>query len=371
MLPKNEIYLDWNATAPPAPEVLAAMLEVQTDCWGNPASVHAVGRRARSVVESCREVAGELLQVHPRDVLFTSGGTEANNLALSSAIGLVTSRLEHPSVTRVGEWMQAAGRPVVWLSVAPSGAIEPEDVNVALCHVPVGSTVALAAVNHETGVVQPILEVLELARAREARVHVDAVQAIGKIERSWFLGADSLTVAAHKIRGPKGIGLLAWRGQPPQPLLRGGAQERGLRPGTQDATLAAGFRVALNRAHSGPSRYAALEALRDRLEAELAECSEINGKGSRAPHISNLAFGGWRADELVAALDLDGVFVSSGSACSAGTAEASPVITAMSGEGRALRSVRFSLGETTTHSELDVAIGCVLNHVAPTAKNLK
>jgi cysteine desulfurase len=220
--------------------------------------------------------------------------------------------------------------------------------------------VSLQAVNHETGVVQPVAEVADLAHRRGALLHVDAVQAAGRLGTETWRGADLVSVAAHKIRGPKGIGALAVRaGLRLSPVLFGGAQERGVRPGTQDPGACAGFAAAAERAQGGPGRYAMLGALRDRLEEELVAIGTAlgrapmrNGGGRRAPHVLNLSWPGWRGDELAAALDLEGVAVSSGSACSAGTAEPSPVIRAMLGEARAASAVRVSLGEETTEEEV-------------------
>lgn len=353
----DEIYLDWNATTPPHPEVLEAMQRAAREAWGNPSSVHAVGRRARAVLEETREAVAEFLDVHPRDVLFASGGTEANNLALRSAPGLATSRIEHPSVIRVGELLAGQGRPVEWLPVPPSGRIDPAAVAGALARLPAGSVVALMAANHETGVIQPIAEVAARVHEAGARLHVDAVQALGKLPPGEWRMADSIALAGHKVRGPKGIGVLAWRGPAPAPLLLGGSQERGLRPGTPDSALAAGFGAALRLAAGGPARYAALALLRDELESELSAFARPNGADApRLPHVSNLSFAGWRGDELVAALDLCGVRVSSGSACSAGSAEPSSVISAMLGRERATGALRVSLGEPTGRAELRRAI---------------
>jgi cysteine desulfurase len=354
----SEIYLDWNATTPPHPDVLARMLEAQREAWANPASVHAAGRRARAVVDDARDVIASALQVHARDVLFTASATEANNLALRHALGLATSRIEHPSVVRSAEQLELAGIPVAWLPVTTMGTVEPEAVASALSTLPAGSTVAVMAANHETGVVQPLGAIAEQVRRAGGRLHVDAVQALGKCEPALWQGADSVAIAAHKLRGPKGIGALAWRGAwIPKPVLVGGAQERGLRPGTVDATAAAGFGAAVARVPELVARYAELAVLRDRIEAQLSAFGFVNGGGAlRLPHVTNLSFEGWRGDELVAALDLAGVRVSSGSACSAGTTEPSPVITAMLGEGRATAAVRISLGEDTTPELVDEAI---------------
>jgi cysteine desulfurase len=351
------IYLDWNATTPPHAEVLSAMARASRKTWANPASTHRLGRRARALVEDTREKLADICAVSARDVLFTSGGTEANNLALSGARGVALSRLEHPSLTRVAEELAARGVPVEWVEVTAAGRAEPEAYRSALQRLPRGSVVALMAANHETGVLQPLEAVAILAHEFGATLHVDAVQALGKLPAERWRFADSLALAAHKIRGPKGIGALAFRGSNvPKPVLLGGSQERGLRPGTVDPVAAAGFLAALEHASDGPARYQELAPLRNELEAAFAGVALINGgEVSRLPHVSNLSFSGNSGDEIVAALDLLGVCISSGSACSAGTTEASTVITAMLGRERAKAAVRISLGETTTFDDIRAA----------------
>ncbi|WP_437728754.1 cysteine desulfurase family protein [Sorangium sp. So ce861] len=384
------IYLDWNATTPPHPEVLAAMQAAAEVAWANPASVHGPGRRARAFIEQAREAVARLTGFDARDVTLTSGGTEANNLALLHAFGdevgaagapaagagaagapaagrlhgaLVVSRIEHPSVTRAAEGLAGRGVHVAWVDPEPSGRVAPEAIAAAIDRAAAVAPVRLVilqAVNHETGVVQPVADAAAIVHARGARLHVDAVQAVGRLPAEAWAGADLVSVAAHKIRGPKGIGALAVRpGVRLRPVLLGGAQERGLRPGTQDPVAAAGFAVAARRALGAPARYAALAPLRDRLEAELTQVGRAagaspvrNGEGARAPHVANLSWPGWRGDELCAALDLEGVAVSSGAACSAGTAEPSPVLTAMLGPERAASAVRFSIGEDTTEADV-------------------
>jgi cysteine desulfurase len=350
-------YLDWNATTPPLEEVLDAMRDAARSAWGNPSSIHADGRAARAVVETAREAVAELAGADARDVLFTGGGTEANNIAVRSAVEtkagaaagvgegapwIVTSRLEHPSITRVAEALEAEDRARVrWLRVDESGVVDLADLERATDkssgHV---ALVAVQAVNHETGVIQPITDVIRISHAVGARVHIDAVQGWGKIDTSMVAGADSCSFAAHKFRGPKGIGALVTR---PNlrltPVLLGGTQERGLRPGTVDPVLASGFAVACHHALEGPARYAAVGRRRDTLEAALLK--SISGERSpsvagdpskRAPHVSLMVWPGWVGAELVAALDLEGVSVSSGAACSAGTIEPSPVLFAMANE---------------------------------------
>ncbi len=363
--PTSRVYLDWNATTPPLERTLDAMRQVSALAWGNPASIHADGRRARSSLEDARATVARLVGVDARDVVFTSGGTEANNLALRSispGAVLATSRLEHPSITRVAEALESEGRASIrWLKVTPQGVLDLDHVAYTFEH-DKPELVAVQAVNHETGIVQPIAEVIDLARRANVRVHVDAVQAWGKcaVPSGW----DTASIAAHKIRGPKGIGALAFRqGTALSPLLRGGSQERGLRPGTVDASLAAGFGIAAGVASESPARWAALSRLRDDLERALLALAPPSGGARvagepslRAPHVSTLIWPGWTGAELVAALDIEGVSVSSGAACSAGTVEPSPVLAAMLGMDDAHRGVRASLGDATTDEDIARAI---------------
>lgn len=361
------LYLDWNATTPPAEEVVVAMERALRDAWGNPSSVHAVGRRAREVVEDAREAVAALLALDPRDVLLTSGGTEANNIALELAVAdvpaaIVVSSIEHPSVLRPAEHLASRGVEVLWVPPSPEGVIHVAAVEAAIARsaAPV-RLVALQAVNHETGVVQPVAAVAEVAHRAGALLHCDAVQGAGKLGPAAWEGADLVSIAAHKIRGPKGIGALATRpGVRLRPVLWGGAQERGLRPGTVDGVAAAGLAAAAARAVSGPTRWEALAPLRDTLEAALSAIharAVVHGAAARrAPHVTSLSFPGWRGAELVAALDLEGVSVSSGSACSAGTAEPSAVVAAMAGAELARAAVRVSLGEGIGGSDVQRAV---------------
>ncbi|HYO95058.1 MAG TPA: aminotransferase class V-fold PLP-dependent enzyme [Polyangiaceae bacterium] len=347
------LYCDWNATTPPYPEVVAQMAAAAATSWANPSSVHAAGRTARNEVESLRELLASSLSVDARDVLLTSGGTEANNLALHDAAGLVTSRLEHPSVTRVAEALTARGRPVRWLPIPRSGRLDPDALADVAADLPTASWVSIQLANHETGVVQDVAGFAERAHGLGLRLHVDAVQAFGKVPIEALRAADRLTLTAHKLRGPKGIGALAWRGNhSPRPLLVGGSQERGLRPGTVDAVAAVGFRVALELTARNASLWAGVAALRDELEHALVDVAAVNGAGDRLPHVSNLSFDGCQGDELVAALDLVGIQVSSGSACSAGSSEPSAVVAGMLGRDRALRAVRFSLAPNVTSAQV-------------------
>lgn len=376
------VYLDHNATTPPHPSVLAAMRRAEEDAWANPSSVHRPGQRARAELDRARAAVATLVGLHPRDVLFTSGGTEANNLVLASLTGpgraLVTTAIEHPSVLATAARLGARGTPVAIAPCDERGRVTVDAIEraaAALGHI---GLLSMQVVNHETGVIQPIDEVIAWARDRDVLVHVDAVQAIGKIDPAIWTGADAITVAAHKLRGPKGIGALVTRprlGLASQ--LGGGEQERGLRPGTQSAALAAGFRVAAERAIDGPPRYRTLAPLRDELESQLTSLGRrahievaINGQAERAPHVSNQSWGGWRGPELCAALDLEGVAISSGAACSAGTAEPSKVILAMAGDERARSAIRISLGETTTAEAVQRALAAFARVIERTAERL-
>lgn len=369
--PRGRVYLDWNATTPPLRAVLQAMMAAGTDAWANPSSVHGHGRLARSRVEDARAAVAGVADVDVRDVIFTSGGTEANNLALRSSFAgagasgpmptLVTSRIEHPSVTRVAEALEREGRAKVrWLRVTAHGVVDIDDVDRAIREGGV-RVVAVQAVNHETGVFQPVREIVAMAHAKGARVHVDAVQAFGR-SADVAGEADTRSLASHKLRGPKGVGaLLLKQGTRIEPLIVGGAQERGLRAGTVDPVVCAGLAVAAVHARTSPARYAALAPLRARLEAALValggQCNTGEAAGvERAPHVASVAWAGWIGAEMAAAIDLEGVSISSGSACSAGTIEPSPVLEAMLGTARASSSVRISLGEETTDADVDACV---------------
>jgi cysteine desulfurase len=297
--------------------------------------------------------------------VLVSGGTEANNIALRSAFAagagvLVTSRLEHPSIVRVAEELERQGRARLrWLRVERAGTIDLEDLARALGEGDV-RLVALQSVNAETGVLQPVADVLRMAHAAGALVHVDAVQSFGRLD-DVAAEADTRSLAAHKMRGPKSIGALLTRpGLTVVAVVQGGSQERGLRPGTVDPVSAAGLGAAARHALASPGRWASVAPLRDALETGLLGAvagARVNGgAGARAPHVTSVAFPGWSGPELVAALDLEGVAASGGSACSAGTAEPSPVLLAMGDEAAATSTVRFSLGEDTTPGDVDAAL---------------
>lgn len=352
------VYLDHNATTPLCDDAAAAMARAARDGWANPSSVHRAGRTARRYLDDARAAVAELAGVSDRDVVFTSGGTEANNLALRRlppGAALVTSLLEHASVVESARALERAGAEVAWLEVGLDGLLDVDHVRAVLARVGRPCLLAVHAVHHETGVLQPIASLLALARDLGVDVHVDAVQAAGRVEPRCWRGADSIALASHKLRGPKGIGALAHRPtKRPRPLLTGGSQERGLRPGTVDAVAAVGFGAAARRAlQGGPARYAALAPWRDGLESAAVALGARRTTGApRAPHVSHLLVDAMPAASLVAALDLEGVCVSSGSACAAGTDEPSAAIAAMLGAVDASHALRVSLGETTVAADV-------------------
>lgn len=370
------IYLDWNATSPRHPDVVRAMQEAEQFAWANPSSTHQAGRRARRLMEDTRELLARTLKASPRDVVFTGGGTEANHLALNGARWLVTSRTEHPSITAQAAQLRDRGARVAFVDVEPSGRIAPEALAATLDQVlgderppPLDETVgglnnentplvALSAVNHETGFIQPISALAEVVHERRARLHVDAVQLFGRGSLEHLEGFDSAAVASHKIRGPKGVGALVFAcGWTPLPVSRGGSQERGLRPGTVDAMALVGFGAAVTRLETSVSGYERAGELGQALVFELLRRGRApiylhGGEEPRLHHVVNFRATGWKGDELVAALDLEGICVSSGSACSAGTAEPSAVIQAMLGREAARGAVRVSFGEGSTREDL-------------------
>jgi cysteine desulfurase len=325
-------------------------------------------------VEDAREAVAILAKSDPRDVVLTSGGTEANNLALRSAFAgtaggtMVVSRIEHPSVTRVAEALQAEGRARVrWCAVRASGVVDLDDLQRALAEGGV-RLVVLQAANHETGVVQPVAAAIQAAHAAGALVHVDAVQVFGRSD-DVAPEADTRSLAAHKLRGPKGVGALVTRpGLALAPVLLGGSQERGVRPGTVDPVGAAGLAVAARRALTSPALWQTKEPLRDVLEQRVLAMypeAKVNGAGARRmAHVTNIAFPGWPSAELVAALDLEGIATSGGSACSAGTSEPSRVLEAMGDRDAAACSVRFSLGEDTRPADVDAATAALARVLA-------
>jgi cysteine desulfurase len=359
------IYLDHNASTPLDPRVLEAMLPVLRERHGNPSSLHTYGQAARAVVDDARGEVAALCGCSPSEVVFTGSGTEADNLALRGVAAaareprrkLVYTAVEHHAVVNSARALAEEGLPVEAVRAQASGAVDLDDLRAK-----VDDRTALVAVmlaNNETGVIQPVADVVRIARERGALVHCDAVQAAGKIPLDFAaLGADLMALSAHKIYGPKGVGaLIVKRGTKLKALLRGGSQERNRRAGTENVAGIAGFgrAAALAREELG-AESPRLQALRDALERHLLENegASVNGAAPRVPNTTNVSFAGIDAESLLMALDLMGLAVSTGAACAAGAIEPSHVLRGMGlPMTRVQSSLRFSLGRGTT--EADVA----------------
>lgn len=354
----DQVYLDYNASAPLCSEAQQAMIAAM-DITGNPSSVHASGRAARKIVDHARRTIADLLGGDPERVIFTSGGTEANNLALNGLedVTVFTSAVEHPSVIEARS--DAKRIPVDGDGVIDLTALEAMLKDASQKGEKVLVSVMLA--NNETGVIQPVAKVALLAREYGAKVHCDAVQALGRIPLDMGrLLVDMVSVSAHKIGGPKGIGALAIApGVMLVPQIRGGGQEKYRRGGTENVLGIAGFAAAAQRAEAGMAKMTEIAAKRDRLEMQLAsEAPElvIAGKGTeRLVNTSCLILPGMPGETQVMALDLGGVAISSGSACSSGKVRESHVLKEM-GVSDTGSAIRVSLGLETTDEDIDTFV---------------
>jgi cysteine desulfurase len=368
----ERVYLDWNASAPLRPEARAAMARA-LDLVGNPSSVHAEGRRARALLDEAREQVARLAGTPARTVTFTSGGTEANVLALGPWVGpdrssgpcavLLVSAIEHPSVLAGGLF---SDKEIQRLPVNSAGVIDLEVLDARLQDLAgtgIRPLVSVMLANNETGIIQPIRAVADRVHAAGGLLHVDAVQAAGRIVIDMEgLGADLLTLSAHKIGGPAGVGALIRRDEVlhlPRPPVRGGGQERGLRAGTENAAGIAGFGAAAAAAGQAlRTESERLIRLRDRLEAgvlAVAPSATIIGAGAeRVANTTLFAAPGLKAETAVIAFDLEGVAVSSGAACSSGKVQPSHVLAAM-GLAPALTrgAIRVSLGWASKESDVE------------------
>jgi cysteine desulfurase len=333
------IYLDHNSTTPLLPAAREALLAA-LDAFGNPASSHALGRQARRALEDAREEVAHLLHAQPDEVLFTSGATEANNLALHGVTGpIALSPVEHPSVT--GPLQHADVR---WLRVQADGIVPLDDVP------PDCTLIVCQLANHETGAIHPV-------RPMGKPWHCDAVQAVGKMAVDFAqLGVTTLALSAHKFHGPKGIGaLLVKRGHSLVPLFRGGHQQQGRRPGTESPALAVGLAVALRHAvQEREARQTHLRRLRKLLLEPLEAIGGVcNGPEQGLPHVVNISFPGLKSDALLIGLDLARIACSAGSACSSGSLLPSPVLQAMQVPAERLHSaIRLSLGFEQSEEEI-------------------
>jgi cysteine desulfurase len=364
----DRIYLDWNATAPLRHEARGAMAAAW-DLAGNPSSVHAEGRQARRLVEEARATISAAVGALPRNVVFTSGGTEANALALTPGLRgasgpaverLVVSAIEHASVLAGGRFPVEA---ISTVGVTRCGLLDLERLRATLEDGP-PALVSVMLANNETGAVQPVAEAAEIVHAAGGLLHVDAIQAFGKIPFNVkAVSADLITLSAHKIGGPKGIGalVLAEGLQGLEPLLRGGGQELGRRAGTENVAGIAGFGAAARAAMAGLAGEAArLESLRNRLESGLRQTADVivfSGEVARLPNTVLFTVLGLKAETAVIGFDLAGIAVSSGSACSSGKVQPSHVLEAMGyGSEMAQGAVRLSLGWSTSESGIDLCL---------------
>jgi cysteine desulfurase len=380
-------YLDHAATTPMRPEAIAAMTE-ELARLGNPSSLHAAGRRARRVVEESREQLAEVFGARPSEVVFTSGGTEADNLAVKglywarqdgSRRQVLTTSVEHHAVLDSVRWLEdTQGAEPVWLGVDIEGAVGPDALRAAVSRA--AGQVAVVSVmwaNNEVGTVQPVAELAAVAHEYGIPFHTDAVQAAAQLPVDFAAsGADALAVSAHKLGGPVGAGaLILARGIEPVPVLHGGGQERDIRSGTLDTPAIRAFAVAAAACARGRAEEAArLAALRDDLVRQVLAAvpdAVLNGPApgpGRLPGNAHFSFPGCEGDALLMLLDANGIACSTGSACTAGVAEPSHVLLAMGADdSRARGSLRFSLGHTSSQQDVD-ALAAVIGEVTDRAR---
>jgi cysteine desulfurase len=432
----RRVYLDNNATTPVLPEVVEAMRPYFGERFGNASSIHSHGQQTRAAVERARESVAALIGARASEIVFTSGGTEADNLAVFGVTGyqspvtghresipddhIITSTIEHHAVLNACRHLEQVGCSVTYVPVDASGVVDPSDVRRALR--PSTKLISIMFANNETGMVQPVAEIGAIAREADVYFHTDAVQAVGKIPvRVDEIGCDLLTLSAHKLHGPQGVGALYVRkGTPLEAQIYGGRHERSRRAGTENVPGIVGLGRAAELAAAGLSRGDDLKMaeLRDRLERELLaiEACGVNGAGThpsqsarrmghphdsvsspdsisspdpeqkgngsglplRVPNTSNIYFEGIDGEALVIALDLKGLAVSTGAACSSGAIEPSHVLMAMGMPAEQARaSVRFSLGKMNSAEDVEFALGLVpetvgrLRELSPVWKDLR
>lgn len=379
----RKVYLDHSATTPVDPRVVEAMLPYLTGRFGNASSVHSFGQEARAAVDFARRQIASLISARANEIVFTSGGTEANNLAIRGICEtaethgrhLITSSIEHPSVRGLIEFLEKRGWEVTRLPVYEDGLVRIADVNSAMRPETVLLSIMMA--NNEIGTIQPVVEIGALVQEERARghkhlwFHTDAVQAAGRIPIDVdLIGCDSLSLSAHKLYAPKGTGALYLRrGVRLTPQQVGGHQERERRAGTESVANIVAFGAAAELAEKEMSaRRKHTRELRDRFEAEATlqiDSIVFNGdREQRLPHLSNISFRFIEGESLLIHLDMQGVAVSTGSACSSGTLEPSPVVLALGRDEELARgAIRFSFGKDNTDAEIDYALGALVRAV--------
>ena len=363
----KKIYLDYNATTPVREEVLELMFDIYRGDAANPSSIHFLGRQARKFVDEGRERVAAAIGAEPSEIVFTGGGTEADNMAIQGTAfalrekgsHIITQATEHHAVLNTCEFLEKHGFRVTYLPVNREGLVDPAEVEKAIG--PETILITIMAANNETGVIQPTEEIGDIARSRKVVFHTDAIQALGKIPVSVKdLKADLLSLSAHKVYGPKGVGVLYIRkGTRLQPLAYGGHHEKGKRPGTENVAGIAGFGLACELAAQELVASAArLSILRDRLCGQISETiSRVKLNGSprlRLPNTLNLSFEFIEGEGILLGLEMEGIATASGSACTSGTLAPSHVLSAM-GVPAALAqgSIRFSLGRANTVEDID------------------
>jgi len=371
-------YLDNNATTPVLPEVFEAMRPYFAEHFGNASSIHHHGQEARAAVERAREAIAELLGCRAPEIVFTSGGTEADNLAIFGIARpgdhVISSTIEHHAVLNSCKRLEAMGCAVTFVPVDSRGLVDPEDVHHALR--PNTRLITIMMANNETGVLQPVEEIGKIAAEADVYFHTDAVQAAGKVPVSTRrITCDLLSISGHKLHAPQGVGALYVRkGTILQPLLFGGSHERSRRAGTENVAGIVGLGKAVELARAGLENGSVtrMAALRDRIQKTIVseiEASGVNGQDApRVPNTTNIYFDYIEGEALVIALDLKGLAVSTGAACSSGAIEPSHVLTAMGlPPDRARASIRFSLGKQNSAADVDFA----LELLAPTVAHLR
>jgi len=367
-LPSARIYMDANATTPLLPEVVEAMRPYWIESFGNASSIHLDGQKARTALDRARETMAEFFNCHDAEVVFNSGGTEGDNTALFGLLRpgdhLITTAIEHSAVLQAAQRLAIFGIETTFVAPQPSGLIDPADILRAIR--PETRVISVMLANNETGVLQPVERIGEIARTAGAFFHIDAVQGAGKIPLDVRrFGCHLLSISAHKMHGPKGVGaMFVRRGTPLESLLVGGSHERRRRAGTENVAgivgLAKAAKLAMLSIEDGTINRVA--SLRDRLETELLRIPRtgLNGAGpdgrpvARAANTSNIWFDHLDGEALVISLDLKGIAVSGGSACHSGATEPSHVLMAMGlDKNRARASLRFSLLKTATDADVD------------------
>ena len=366
----KRVYLDHNATTPTHPEVLEAMLTYFNDSFGNPSSIHQFGQQARKAIDEAREKVANFISAKPEEIVFTSGGTEADNFAIKGVIyaneqnggHIITSSIEHHAVLNPCEYLEKKGFKVTYLPVDKYGLIDPEETKKAITKETILITIMHA--NNEVGTIEPIAEIGRIAKERNITLHTDAVQSAGKIPVSVNeLHVDLLSLSGHKIYGPKGIGVLYIRkGTRIQPLIHGGHHEKNRRAGTENVPAIVGLGKAIEIAKDTMEKESIrLTNLRNKLCGGIAEKIDhvlLNGHpGKRLPNTLNMSFEFVEGESIILNLDLKGIAVSSGSACTSGSLEPSHVLKAMGVEPAiAQGSVRFSLGKDNTEEDVDYVL---------------